>query len=246
MLKVSFLFFEKIVVRHYIDKIIVSDSFNAKRFKMIYSVSSNIVNYGIDYDYFARINYSKRVSEKKRGDNFIILQVGVFTIYKNQLASLKTIKNLKDKISDFNLILAGHWDDKSYKSKIDNYIHKNDLEKFVVLTGHLDRNELRSYYHACDVLIHPIRSQGGWLTPFEAISAGKPVIVSPKMTAAEIIKKEEIGIVTEDYVNAVMYVYKNHEYCHEMILRGKNWVNCNLTWDNFGAGLLKIFLQSLR
>ncbi len=221
----------------------VADEFNSKRFKKIYNTNSDIVHYGIDYDHFTQGSAPK---EKKSKHKFIVLQVGMLTPFKNQIESLNTVRKLKNSIPGLLLILAGSCEDKQYKAKIDKYILENSLEKHVMLTGHLDRKDLKYYYHTCDVLIHPIKSQGGWLAPFEVLSAGKPIIVSQEMTASIIIKRAQIGIVTDNYVNAVMDVYQNQDYFHRMALRGKQWVYDNLTWDNFGAGLVAIFRQTVK
>jgi len=45
--------FDKFVVRHYIKNTIVADEFNAERFKRIYGLKPEIINYGIDYDFFS-------------------------------------------------------------------------------------------------------------------------------------------------------------------------------------------------
>lgn len=127
------------------------------------------------------------------------------------------------------------------KKKVDKFIHDNNLEGHVVFLGHVTRDELRYLYHNADVMLHPISSQGGWLSPFEMICAGKPVIVSKDLTAASIIEREQIGIVTDNYVEALLDVYLNKEKYRRMSSRGSEYVRAHLSWDRFAEQMLTEF-----
>jgi hypothetical protein len=52
-MKKTILAFDKFVVRHYIKNVVAADEFNAERFKRIYGFKPEIINYGIDYDFFS-------------------------------------------------------------------------------------------------------------------------------------------------------------------------------------------------
>lgn len=119
----------------------------------------------------------------------------------------------------------------------------NRLKEYIIFKGHLNREDIRDFYYACDILMHPIKSQGGWLTPFEALCARKPIIVSSQMTASDIIKRENIGIVTNNYAEAVIDIYRNPTKYNEMANRGKEWVKQNLSWDIFSEKMLDLFCE---
>jgi len=245
LIKKVILKFDKFIVRRYIKNTIVADEFNAERFKRIYGLKPEIVNYGIDYDFFYQ-GYPEKPQEKYNlKDNFIILQVGMVTSLKNQLESIKTIKKLKDKIPNLKLILAGLAEGE-YKLRLEKYIKEEHLEDYVIFTNQINRGEVRDLYHACDVLLHPIKPQGGWLSPFEALCAKKLIIVSPEMSASDIIKKEKIGIVTDNYAEAIMEAYKNADEYVSIGERGREWVQNNLNWDTFCQRNLDIFQKALR
>lgn len=232
--------FEKFVVKRYIDSVVVADEFNAERFKRIYGISPHIINYGINHEFFSQGDAKEAKHKMGLDDKFVILQVGMITPLKNQLASLKTVKELKSRIPDLILILAGYWEEE-YKIELEKYIDKNNLEDIAVFTGHIERKDLRELYYACDVLIHPIKSQGGWLAPFEVLCAQKPIVVSSEMTASSIIRREEIGVITKDFVGAILDTYKNPDKYHEIAARGGKWVRKNLSWDNFCVQMLNLF-----
>lgn len=236
------LIFDKFVVSHYVKNVVVADEFNAERFKKIYGFAPEIINYGIDYEFFIRGDSRKPLDKFNLHNNFIILQVGMLQPFKNQMESIKTIEILKERIPNIKLVLAG-WGLQEYVELLKNSIKEKGLEKNVVFTGHLDKECLRDLYHACDVLLHPIKSQGGWLSPFEALCAKVPVVVSPEMTASNIIRKEKIGIVTDSYVEAVWDIYSNPEKYHEMVEKGKKWVIDNLSWDTYCEKMVDLFTK---
>jgi glycosyltransferase involved in cell wall biosynthesis len=243
--KRAILKFDKFVVRHYVKNVIVADEFNAKRFEKLYGLEPEIINYGIDYEFFSRGNSERAKKRYSLNNNFIILQVGMLTPLKNQMESVKTIEKLKDKIPHLKLILAG-WAEREYNLKLKKYIREKNLGKSVIFTGQLDRGEIRDLYHACDVFLHPIKPQGGWLAPFEALCAKKPIVVSPEMSASEIIKREKIGIVTDNYPEVIIEIYRNMNKYFEIGERGGEWVKTNLSWDVFCQKNLNLFQKALK
>ena len=245
LVKRAILAFDKFIVNRYIKNTIVADEFNAKRFEKLYGLKPEIINYGIDYQFFSQGNPEKVKKKYSLNNNFIILQVGVLTPFKNQIESIKTIEKLKNKIPHLKLILAGLAENK-YNLTLEKYIRDKNLGKYLIFTGQLNREEIRDFYHICNILLHPIKSQGGWLAPFEALCAKKPIVVSPEMTASEIIKREKIGIVTNDYSKTIMEIYRNTNKYLKMGKRGGEWVKTNLNWDTFCQKNLNLFQRVLK
>ncbi|UCD20847.1 MAG: glycosyltransferase family 4 protein [archaeon] len=223
----------KCLAKEKINRVVVADEYNYKRFKKIYDKNPNrIAPYGIDYPFF-----SKRIKKKKSKD-FTVLHVGMLNPFKNQIETLKTLNKIKDKIPKLKIIFAGWGEDKD-KSVLDDYIKKNKLEKFVSFTGHVDRSKVRGLYNSCDVLLHPVKAQGGWLAPFEALCASLPIIVSDEMTASPMIRKEGVGTVTKDFVKSILDVYKNSKKHKKIAEKGKKFVREKLSWDRFSEGIVQ-------
>lgn len=236
--------FERYIVRNRIAHSIVSDNFNAKRFECIYGKAPTIVRYGIDTDFFSKGDRHQARLSLGVDDKFVVLHVGMMTPLKNQMASLETLKSLKGMIGGLYLVLAGSWEDE-YKRCLDAYIAENDLHNMVRFTGHVNRADIRDWYHAADVLLHPIKSQGGWLSPFEALCAGTPIIVSPEMTAADMVGANNLGTVTDNYAKAIQDIYRHRESHIETARNASGWVKSNLSWDSFGAGMLGVYRRSM-
>ena len=233
--------FERYVVRTYVKNAVVADAFNKERFIKLYGFDPHVISYGIDYDYFAA-NPSQ--TTRKSNGAFRVLHVGMLTPLKNQMESIKAIAKLKGAIPDIKLTLAGLGEGQ-YLESIKAYLSDHQLGDHVDITGHLTREQIRDLFHTSNALLHPIGSQGGWLSPFEAICAGLPIVVSPDMTASDIVQKENLGVVTRDYAGALMDIYQKPESYDEMKDRRAAWVRDNLSWDKFSENMLHVFQKTL-
>jgi len=231
---------EKLFAKFFMKNAVVADEFNAKRFKKLFGYSPKIINYGVDYEFFSQEPQNNTLKEEFR-DKFIILQSGMMQPLKNQMASLETVNKLKDKIPNILLILTGSMLDEEYADKIKNYIKENNLENYVFVKGHINREELRKFYYISDVLLHPIKPQGGWLTPFEFLSTGRPIVVSEEFPPKNILIDNQIGTVTSDYASAILDIYNNLEKYKDIAQNGKEFVAKNLLWDNYSSQMLEYF-----
>ena len=232
---------EKRFVRKYVGDVVVADQFNARRFKKIYGIDPHIINYGIDYDYFA--DYRRDAVEANRSHSFTVLHVGMLTPQKGQIESLKAIDKLRDLIPGIRLILAGSGGGQ-YMLTLQKFMKSRNLEKIVRFEGHVDRERIRELYHTSDVLLHPIRSQGGWLAPFEAVVSKLPVIVSREMTASDLIQEKNLGVVADDFASTLLDVYKNRSKYDKVATQRSEWVRDNLSWDNFCEKMLDVFYSA--
>jgi glycosyltransferase involved in cell wall biosynthesis len=237
--------FDKFVVRYYIKNVVVVDEFNCKRFREIYGFKPEIINYGIDYDFFSKGDGNRALKKFNLFGNFVVLQVGMLTPFKNQMESIKTVEKLKYKIPNIKLVLAGWGYGDTWEMQLKKHVKERNLVQNVVVTGHLSRKDIRDVYHACDVLLHPIKPQGGWLAPFEALCAKKPIVVSEEMTASNIIKREKIGTVTDDFAETIWDIYINPQKYKEAAERGQKWVRENLGWEKFCEKMVNVFCKAM-
>ena len=73
----------------------------------------------------------------------------MLTPLKNQMESLRTLRQVKAEIPDARLILAGVGET-GYLDELRRFARDNDLTGDVVITGHVDRATVRNLYHAAD------------------------------------------------------------------------------------------------
>ncbi len=234
VLRNIFLGVNRTMINKYVDEICVSDDFNARRATERYGKPVHVINYGIDYGFYSQYDNQLDFTD------FTVLQVGVISKEKNQLESVKAIEKLKGIIPNIRLVLAGMDDGGAYSVKLKKYINDHGLVDNVMMIGHRSRDDIRDLYHICNVSVFPIKSKGGWLSPFEAMCGGKPVIVSDKMTASDIIRKEKIGVVSDNIVDAILDVYNNKDNYNEMIEKGRMFVRNRLSWDRYCQGIVDV------
>jgi len=239
---------DRYLVNRSIDTICAADDLNAGTIKERYGRDSAIVPYGIDFPLdVALFRDKKAVLFSRYGltdEDFILLQVGVLSPAKNQKTSIDALAGVLSAIPRAKLILAGN-DDSPYARELKNYIKANSLESRVVFTGQLTKDEVYRLYSICNLGLFPVKLQGGYLAVFEAIAFGLPVIVSPLMGAAALVRRYDLGIVSNDFtasINAVFAAYVSYQ-----VKAGQAalWVKDNLTWDIFTQKMIDIFDNSL-
>jgi len=233
-------YFDKRVVRG-INIICVADDFNKQRCRERYGRNSKIVYYGVNYEFFSEGNSQKVIEKWDLKKRFIVVQSGMISEIKNQMESVRAILKVKDKIPNVLIVFAGEVADKRYGAQIKEFIKNNKLEKNVLFTGNLNREDLRDLYHASDVGLFPVGKQGGWLAPFELLCSGNPVIVSSEMGAASIIKDFNLGVVSRDYSESLLEVYSRLKEFKEDGEKRRKIIRKNLGWDVFSDKMIGAF-----
>ncbi len=234
--------FNRWLVRNQIKNVAVADNFNADRCESIYKVKPRIIPYGIDYNFFSQCNHDPDPNY------FTVMQVGTISRYKNQLATIRAVAEVRPKIKNVRLWLIGNVSELDYKKELENEISRLMLGGCVTWEPHVTREHLRSLYAKTDVLMHPVKEQGGWLSPFEAISAGVPVIVSPELTCHQTIYENGLGDVSKFLAGSInsAFLYQGVDVFEQNQVRAQHWVRDNLTWDKFGAEMVKYFQEIVK
>lgn len=233
--------FDRFIVRHTYSGNVVSDEFNSRRFRFKYGLTPDVINYGIEYEFFCKkVEASPVIEEYNLKNCFVLLQVGTISYIKNQMASLKALKEILPRIRNAKMIFAGD-SVEEYRKKLEEFVKNHSLENRIIFTGHITKDKLRMLYKACDVALFPTKAQGGWLSPFEALSAGKPILVSPLLTCSDIIKNLGIGTVSNNFGTTLLEMHADTKRFQEMALKGQHWVSQNLSWDLYTDKMLILF-----
>jgi dTDP-glucose pyrophosphorylase len=236
-------YIDKKIIRGSVDIICVADEFNKERCKKRYGISPRIVYYGVNHDFFSEGNKTKAIEKFGMKGKFVIVQSGIISENKNQIESVKTIEKIKNEIPNVLLVLAGGFDE-DYKRKIEEYIKNKKLEKYVLFTGNLKREDLKDLYKASNIGLFPVGKQGGWLAPFELLCSENPIIVSEELGAASVIKKYNLGIVTNEYARAVLNIYKNNKTAVDNSRKASIFIKKNLGWDVFCDKMINAYKDS--
>lgn len=213
-------------------KVVVADTFNAGRFTKLYGVVPNIIPYGVDYNFWSK-------GTRRKHKTFRMLQVGTITPYKNQEASLLALKSLLGAGVDATLTCIGGGNLKYLNYLQDKYQSVIPDNRWF-WPAQNTQLEVRDAYYKHDILLHPVKSQGGWLVPFEALCAGLPIIVSEEFTGRDVILENRLGMIATDFTEMIKYAYDNYQETLQVAQIQREWVRDNLTWEKFGESMVKV------
>ena len=240
----------RFLVDNHLNRVILADKFNKDRFINLFGIkeeSTTIIPYGIDYEFFAnekesdadvRINGGGEAIKLK--DKFVISHVAYVHPMKNQKDTLKAFIKVKKKIKNAVLLFVGQNDHAEYMNELKTYMRVNKLtDNEVIFTGFVSQEEVRNIMYASDVVMHPVKEQGGWLTAFDAMCTKTPVIVSKDMTASPLVK--EAGGYVGDYDKNILKVYKEKPNFH----KSREWVYDNLTWKKYCDSIMEEYERAI-
>jgi len=200
---------DQLLVRNFVDQICVNSFLTCEQAKQRYGKESEIVLFGIEYDEYCKGNPSEVIEKYDLENRFVIITVGALGPQKNQLASIKAIEKVRKLIPNVKLVIAGRGV-KKYEDTLKRFVKSKELTDSVLFTGFLTETEKKDLYHACHIGLYPFREQGGLLVPFETLCAAKPVIVSPNNGSADIIRRNRLGIATNNYADAIYRIFSNY------------------------------------
>ena len=241
-------FADKCIVRSKNIQAVTSDFCSSKNFVDRYGFASHINNYGIDSMGMNRDDLqSDRLLEWQEmldinDDDFVIIQTGMVSPSKNQMATLQAVNEIKAEIPNIKVIFEGYTEQSNqYYHDLKKYIEQNKLDvKFLWCN---DRYDLKYLYKLANVALFPCNGQGSWLSPFEAITGDCPIIVSSKLSCSLIIQEQDLGFVTNDYANALRCTYYEYKSVKDKTEKAKEYVQRELTWDMFSKRFEELILK---
>jgi len=234
---------DRFVVRNYVSRVCVNSYLTCRQAKRRYRITPEVVLFGVDCDLYSKSSPEKvdeLMCRYNLFDKFIVITSGDFLPQKNQLASVKAIESVRSVIPSVKLVLAGGGEE-SYMALVREYVACKHLDPYVVFTGHVSIDEISNMYHLSHVGLYPFREQGGLLAPFETLAAGTPVIISKDNGASELIAKYKLGIVMNDYANAIIAVHDNYHASKSVAELAKQIIKKEFSWNRYCERLVKVF-----
>jgi glycosyltransferase EpsD len=186
----------------------IANSFWAKSVRHINGV-------GVDLNKFAPQAMESKIKLRKQygfnNDDFILFFAAELNYNKHQDLLLKVVTELKDKIPQIKLLLAGNGDKKEfYKELAENL----NVEKYVYFLGH--RNDVPNLLSLADVAVSSSRREGLPVNVMEAMAVGLPLVVTNCRGNRDLVRDGENGYVVEiddvsGFVNAIERLYRSKE-----------------------------------
>lgn len=191
------------------DYLIYPTRFAQDIFKKHNDVIKNIViSNGVNTSIFKKINTDKLFIDYNLPKNTKnILFVGRLHPEKNIETLIESISVVIEKDKNIHLYIVGPGFQKDELKKLSS---KLNLSKYITFFGKVTDEELLMSYNACDVFILPSIAELEGMVVLEAMSCGKPIIISDSKSSASRFFVNE---------NGFLFDTKNYKDLAEKILK---------------------------
>lgn len=195
--------------KNHIKKIISVSNTALKKMGDIHGIPSEVIYNGVDTDFY---NTTIKPTQKK-GDPQLLF-VGKLYSHKNVMKILAQMKDILKQFPSAHLQIVGNGEE---YNKLKKEIDKKGLEKHVELVGKLNKNKLKDYYASCDLYVSLSKLEAFPIPPLEAMSCGKPVVLSDIDPHKEIVSSSKAGLTfslnhSSDLVKKIQKVYEKRKF----------------------------------
>ncbi|UCB53414.1 MAG: glycosyltransferase family 4 protein [Candidatus Zixiibacteriota bacterium] len=230
-IKFVFRYVDRGIVLGYCLKHVLEDVLPEGRIDVVYN--------GIDAKQFERLH-----PERQHNDRFKVLYAGVLREAKGFFDVIKAISEVKRKLPDISVSIAGRWEDEEMRNRTAAYIRDNDLEQNIELTGVVTGDQKTELFKRSDVLVLPSRHQEGQpVSILEAMAAGLPVISTNTGSISEMIIDRQNGFIVpssspSDIAEKITFLAENRHLSRKMGLINQKRIGEKFTLDQFVDGVV--------
>lgn len=132
------------------------------------------------------------------------------------------------------LVVAGDGEE-HYKDEIRGLVQRLNLNGRVLFTGLVTGDTKMRLLHHCAFMVLPSRGEGQPMAVLEALTCGKPVIISPGCYLPEVAQTGaglEVALEVEPFSEAMVQLWTHAEMRLEMGERGRKLVQDKFTWEH--------------
>ncbi|MFA5411630.1 MAG: glycosyltransferase [Candidatus Omnitrophota bacterium] len=148
----------------------------------------------------------------------------------------------------FRFIIAGSGS-KKYEAKIKRLLEKEGIYSRTHILGYVQGEAKQLLLQGADLFALTSHSESFGLAVLEALAAGLPVLLTPGVPLASLIKKEGLGFVAEMEVGEIADTIKrcldNPQGLKEMGGRGREVVRREYNWEAIAGKLSRIYAAVL-
>ena len=158
---------------------------------------------------------------------------------------MRALKILSEGTSNIKLMFDGG----GRKDELVRLVEKLGLEDKVIFRRSSNDEELAEVYAACDVFLFPAQITWG-LAVVEAMAAAKPVIVSDRCGASEIIQNGVNGMVVDHndpkgIAERVKFLINNDNVRRELGQNAREYVKSHLSWEKYADRMQEAFEKTI-
>lgn len=164
---------------------------------------------------------------------------------------IKSLSLVLKLFPQINITVAGTWQSKEEKKKLDLLIEKYKIGKKISFVGEVDTTEKIKLYHTHSIFVFPpIQPEGLPWVVLEAMSAALPVITTAQGTIPEVVEDQKSGFIIEptpeNIANKICYLLENPNIAKEMGEKGSQRIKEHFSEELYFERLKKVFLESLQ
>jgi glycosyltransferase involved in cell wall biosynthesis len=141
-------------------------------------------------------------------------------------------------VPEIPLVIAGT-DDEGYQAEVEALAHSMGVRDRVIFVGPASDSHKWALYEHAELFVLPSYSENFGNVVAEAMAMGCPVIVTPEVGIADIVKAAGAGVVTsgapDQLAAAITGLLMDGERCREAGRRGRETVRALLSWDGVAA-----------
>ncbi|MEM4576457.1 MAG: glycosyltransferase family 4 protein [Candidatus Nezhaarchaeales archaeon] len=178
----------------------------------------------------------------------IVLFVGRMTYEKGPHVLVEAALRLLSKRQDLKVIVVGEG---PMRKELMDKVDRTGFRHKFYFTGFVEDLELMRLYRISDVAVFPSLYEPFGIVALEAMSAGKPVIVSDVGGLSEIVVNGFNGLKVPAgdalaLSSAIEYLIDNQDVARRMGENGARSTQEAYSWDAIGEKTLKVYQQVLR
>ena len=208
--------------KKYINKVVNSVK-NVNYFILVSEVLRDFYNDKVNAECIYIPNVIDNLPKKKTScEKHNIISIGRLSKEKAQIDLIDVINLVKEKYKDVKLYLIG---DGEEKEKITDYINKHKLNKNVVLTGFLSKNDIELKVLDSQIFATTSLIESFGLVVIEACSYNLPVVAFDSAIGIKYLLKEDAGILVKDrnkkeMAKEIIKLFEDKKYKEKIAKKG--------------------------
>lgn len=210
------------------------------------------ITMGVDEEWIKRQRIEVPYLSELKKKHFLITYFGTLGFGRKPQFFLKTFAEVRRKSPNCKLILIGKTLAAWEKDELKLICKTLGIEKNVIFTGRLHRNELQDHLYYCDVSISPIPPESHYKISsptklYESLGNEVPVVANKGIYEQEKVILESGGGVVVDYdttafCNAIIDLLKDNKLRKEMAKRGREYVIKYYSYKNIAKKISPYFM----
>lgn len=245
---------EKAVVED-IDRVTVLDHTVQEAFQLFYRRPARVIRNGVDAGVFQEDPNQRRILRDRHGvghRDFLVASAGVLAPYRRMEDLIDAVVLLRQKDLPIRLIILGspayHL---SYFAVLQRQVQEADLESVIdFVPRNVSDREFVGYLSACDAFAFPNETQTWGLAPLEALSCGRPVIVSRGSGVHEVLKDGVTALLVPPrnpraVAEAIERLLNDTELRQNLARRGQAYVRAAFSWRRYAEQMLEEFEKAV-